>query len=171
MKVFRNKRAFTLLELVIAGVVTMVMMVMVISFSVMTHRWATVGQARYDLLASERLAQTALVDYLSYYDCTDYYVRTSGDDIEALSIAEDRIVGKFVYKEGALSFTTPDGVSCVYPLTHITAVRFGFEYSETTKMLLIRMRLDYVSPSTNAQSEEYGVYNIVQTARAVGVHA
>ena len=171
MKVLRNKRAFSLLELVIAGVITLVMMTMTVSFSIMTHGWTTVGQARYDLLASEHRARAAVVDFLSLYDTSDNYLRTGLTSLEAVSIVGDNVVGRIEYTDGALSFDTPEGEHCVYPLDYVLAVRWEVQYSATTRVTMVRLRFDYSLPTTNATGETNGVYTVVQTARAVGVKA
>lgn len=171
MKHIAARRAFTLLELVITMSITIVMMVMVVSFSVMCNSWANLGTARYDLLTSERLARVGLTEFLSYYDSNDYYLTTNTSVVAVHRVADGAIVSTLQLQEDMLQFDAPDGQPYQFKMDGIERIRFAVEQSSYNDNVLVCIYMHYTLPTINKAGSEVGVLSVVASARAMGVVA
>ena len=169
MKHIVARRAFTLLELVITMSITIVMMVMVVSFSIMCNNWARLGTARYDLLNTERLTRSAITQFLSYYDCSDYYLTTDTTALAVHNASDGLIVCRMVVEEDNLVFASPDGEECKYNIDSVDSVRFALEQSPINGNGLLCVYLNYTLPSASKAGKEMGTLSLVAAVRAMGV--
>lgn len=162
----RNNRGFTLAELVIVLVLTGIMTVMVISFTVIVSGWSQTGTHRYDLVSAERLATNALRTFVSAYDSVDYHFDTdeSGRVLTARRV-DDSETYTFRLEDGVLRYLMPSGTDAEMALDYIENMRLIVSDGVNGRQM-ISMRLQYSLPHTTANVRDVeGEYVVLVCTR------
>lgn len=163
------RKGFTLTELVITLAITMVMLTMVVSFSVMTNNWTLWGVQLYDVQLAQEATRTAVFDFLSYYDASDYYLyydSLSQTYLSAHRVSDDTEVSRLSFSDGVFSFTDTAGTVHRYSTERIIDVKFASRTgSDGTQ--LVRVRVEYAQALLGKSDKvDTGVYVVGAATRA-----